>query len=335
MRRWLPLAILGAIVALVPLPLGESYLFGFVVLVGIFAIAAIGVDLVLGYAGQITLGHAGFMAIGAYTTAVLTVRGVPSLAAFIAACVLTGVIAYLVGAPLMGVLTHFHVAIATLALGVLIYSFLLVGGDLTGGFTGIQGVPRLSLGGLEVNGDLGYYVVVWVVTLVLYVVARNIGDSQVGRILRAIESDELAAQTSGISVARYKVRVFVLSAVYASIAGSLLAHYMRYVSPTQVDILTSFDLVTMTILGGKGTVLGGILGAAFLKLLPQFTEFFKDYRVLVNGLIVLTVLLFFPRGIVGGIELLATLPRRALSLLRRAGAREPGAAVAGIVEEQE
>ncbi|HLB11440.1 MAG TPA: branched-chain amino acid ABC transporter permease [Dehalococcoidia bacterium] len=334
MRRWLPLAILGVILALVPLPLGDSYLFGFVVLVGIFAIAAMGVDLVLGYAGQITLGHAGFMAIGAYTTAVLTVRGVPSLAAFLAACVVTAVIAYLVGAPLMGVLTHFHVAIATLALGVLVYSFLLVGGDLTGGFTGIQGVPRLSLGGLEVNGDFAHYVVVWAAALSLYVLARNVGDSQVGRILRAIESDEVAAQTSGISVASYKVRVFVLSAIYASIAGSLLAHYMKYISPTQVDILTSFDLVTMTILGGKGTVLGGILGAAFLKLLPQFTEFLKDYRVLVNGSIVLIVLLFFPRGIVGGLEALAALLARPMRKKEEAPLQSPSA-VAGLLEEKE
>ncbi|MDP2935177.1 MAG: branched-chain amino acid ABC transporter permease [Dehalococcoidia bacterium] len=334
MRRWLPLAVLGVILAVAPLPLADSYLLGYVVLVGIFAIAAMGVDLVLGYAGQITLGHAGFMAIGGYTTAILTVKGVPTLAAFIAACVLTAIIAYLVGAPLMGALTHFHVAIATLALGVLIYSFLLVGGDLTGGFTGIQGVPTLSLGGLQVKGDLGYYAVAWAVALILYVVARNIGDSQVGRILRAIESDELAAQTSGISVASYKVRVLVLSAVYASIAGSLLAHYMKYISPTQVDVLTSFDLVTMTILGGKGTVLGGILGAAFLKLLPQFTEFFKDYRLLVNGFIVLIVLLFFPRGIVGAVEALVGFSRRVARLIV-GRFRESPATMAGLAEEQE
>ncbi|MDP2661486.1 MAG: branched-chain amino acid ABC transporter permease [Dehalococcoidia bacterium] len=335
MRRWITLAVLVVILALAPLPLSSSYLFGYVVLVGIFAIAAMGVDLVLGYTGQITLGHAGFMAIGSYTTAILTVRGVPPVAAFVAAGVLTAAIAYLVGAPLMGVLTHFHVAIATLALGVLVYSFLLVGGDLTGGFTGIQGVPPLSLGGILVSGDLAYYGVVWVIALILFVVAKNVGDSQVGRILRAIESDELAASSSGVSVASYKVRVFVLSAVYASIAGSLLAHYMKYISPSQVDIANSFDLVTMAVLGGKGTVLGGILGAAFLKLMPQFTEFFKDYRLLVNGLIILVVLLFFPRGIVGAIEHLAALPSRLIRALRSGRRQESAGSLAGGVEEQE
>ena len=136
-------------------------------------------------------------------------------------------------------------------------------------------------------------------TLLGVLFAAGLGRSQTGRVLRAIQGDELGAQSLGVDVAWEKVKVFVISAVYASIAGSLLAHYTRSVTPSQFDIGVSLEFMTMVFLGGKGSVIGGVIGGSFLKLLPQVTEFMKDYRLLTNGIILTGVLLFAPQGIVG------------------------------------
>ncbi len=303
----------AVIVIVLPWVMQGSSLFGFMVLAGIYAIAAMGVDLVFGYGGQITLGHGAFLAIGAYSSSILTLRyGFPPLLALVVGAVVASIIAFLIGAPVLGLLTHFHLAMATLAFGVLVYNFLVVGGEFTGGFSGIAGVPRFSIGPYNFADDLSYYYLVWGFAFVLLVIGLNIGNSQAGRLLKAIQSDETAAEAAGVDVGAYKLKIFLLSAVYSSIAGGLMAHYMMYVSPTQFDITTSFDLITMSVLGGRGTIIGGVLGAAFLKLLPQFTEFFRDYRLLSNGILITAVLLLMPGGITG---LLRTLLRQVEKLV--------------------
>ncbi|MCL5959566.1 MAG: branched-chain amino acid ABC transporter permease [Chloroflexi bacterium] len=229
------------------------------------------------------------------------------------------------GYPVLGLLTHFHLAMATLAFGLLVYSFLVVGGEFTGGFSGIPGIPPFSIGPWVMQDEVVFYFWVWFLALALLVVAINIGRSQVGRVLKSIQDDEMAAKAVGISVGSYKLNIFVVSAMYSSVGGSLLAHYISHVSPSQFDMVLSMDLLVMDVLGGKGTLVGGILGAAFLKFLPQLTESFKDYRLLGNGIIVTMVLLFAPGGIVGLLRnlLFSTLTRRAVafgrgSLRRRA-----------------
>lgn len=313
------IGIIAICAGILPLFLRGSYLFGFATLVGIFGIAAMAVDLVFGYAGQITLGHGAFMATGAYSSAILTIRyGFPPLAAMIVAAIFSGVIALAMGYPILGLLTHFHLAMATLAFGLLVYSFLVVGGEFTGGFSGIPDVPPFSIGPWVMKDELVYYFWVWFLALALLVVALNIGRSQAGRLLRAIQDDEIAAKAMGISVGAYKIKVLVVSAMFSSIAGSLIAHYISHVSPSQFDMGLSMDLLVMDVLGGKGTLVGGILGAAFLKFLPQLTEFFKDYRLLGNGIIVTLVLLFAPSGVIGLIEgpVLTGLGRRIPGLVR-------------------
>ncbi len=310
----------AVIVIVLPWVMQGSSLFGFMVLAGIYAIAAMGVDLVFGYGGQITLGHGAFLAIGAYSSSILTLRyGFPPILALVVGAIVASIIAFLIGAPVLGLLTHFHLAMATLAFGVLVYNFLVVGGEFTGGFSGIAGIPRFSIGPFNFVDDMSYYYLVWGFAFVFLVVGLNIGNSQAGRLLRAIQSDETAAEAAGVDIGAYKLKVFLLSAVYSSVAGSLMAHFMMYVSPTQFDVTTSFDLITMSVLGGRGTIIGGVLGAVFLKLLPQFTEFFRDYRLLSNGILVTAVLLLTPGGITG---LLRSLLRQVEKLVTERTARD-------------
>jgi len=256
--------------------------------------------MLVGHAGQLSLGHGGFYAIGAYASSILTIRfGFMPLPALIIAAMATGLVALILGIPLLKMLTQFHLAVATLIFVMLINAILIVGGAWTGGFTGIQGQPPFSIGPIVFEGDVANYYLVWGVVFLGILFAAGLSNSQAGRVLRAIQGDETGAQSLGIDVAWEKVKVFVISAVYASVAGTLLAHYTGSVTPAQFGVGTSLEFMVMVFLGGKGSVIGGVVGGSFIKLLPQVTEFMKNYRLLVDGLILTGVLLFVPQGIVG------------------------------------
>jgi branched-chain amino acid transport system permease protein len=284
----------------IPLFVTDQYSLGFLVLAGNVSLVVTGLSLLVGYAGQLSLGHGGFYAIGAYVSTILTVRyHLDPFVALILAAAATGLVALALGIPMLKALTHFHLAVATLIFVLLVNAILMVGDEWTGGFTGIQGQPSFAIGPLVFSGVVANYYLIWGVVLLGVLFAAGFGNSQSGRILRAIQGDEMGAQSLGIDVAWEKVKIFVLSAVYASIAGSLLGYYTHSVTPSQYDVGGSLEFMTMVFLGGKGSVIGGAVGGTFLKLLPQFTEFMKDYRLLVNGVILTCVLLFAPQGIVG------------------------------------
>ena len=300
-RRYLVGGLIGvAAVGVVPIFVRDEYTLGFLVLAGIVSIVVTGLSLLVGHAGQLSLGHGGFYGLGAYLSTILTVRlHLPPLIALIAAALITALIAFGLGIPLLRALTQFHLAVATLIFVMLVNAVLIVGGEYTGGFTGIQGQPPFSIGPLVFQGDVPNYYLVWGVVLLGVIFAASLTKSQAGRVLRAIQGDEMGAQSLGIDVAWEKVKVFVISAVYASVAGSLLAHYTQSVTPAQFGVSTSLEFMTMVFLGGKGSVIGAVIGGTFIKLLPQMTEFMKDYRMLVDGVILTGVLLFVPQGVVG------------------------------------
>jgi len=303
-RRNLVGAVIGiAVVGVIPVFVRDEYTLGFLVLAGTVSLVVTGLNLLVGHAGQLSLGHGGFYAIGAYVSTILTIRfGVSPVLALIAAAVVTGLVALILGIPLLRALTQFHLAVATLIFVMLVNAILIVGDSWTGGFTGIQGQPPFSIGPIVFNGDVANYYLVWGVVVLGVLFAAGLSNSQAGRVLRAIQGDEMGAQSLGMDVAWEKVKVFVISAVYASVAGSLLAHYQHSVTPAQFGVSTSLEFMTMVFLGGKGSVIGGVVGGSFIKLLPQFTEFMKNYRLLVDGLILTVVLLFMPQGVVGVIK---------------------------------
>ncbi|RMG58941.1 MAG: branched-chain amino acid ABC transporter permease, partial [Deltaproteobacteria bacterium] len=266
------------------------------------AIIVVGLNLLMGYAGQISLGHAAFYGLAAYTTSIATTTyGFPIWGGILLALVLVVVVAYLIGVPSLKLTGH-YLAMATLGFGVIVYIFFNETVELTGGPTGFVGIPRLELFGYSFDSDLAYYYLVVSVLAAVILVSLNLINSRVGRALRAIHTSEVAAQVLGINISRYKVFVFVLSAFYAAIAGILYAHYLTFVAPSSFGFNFSVELVVMVVLGGMASVWGAVVGAFFLTILPEFLRAFEELDILIFGAILIVCMIFLPGGIAGGVR---------------------------------
>jgi branched-chain amino acid transport system permease protein len=288
-------------IILFPVTIGgqSAYWSGILVFAGIYVILAVGLDLLMGFTGQISVGHAAFFAVGAYTSAVLTVKyGFSPLLAMFVGMFLSGTLAWVIGRPVLA-LKEYYLAMATLAFNEIIITLIVGFENITGGASGLRDIPPFSIFGLVLSNHVHYYYFVWAVVLIVIASSILIIRSPFGRTLVAIHSDEVAARTFGVDCAEYKTRVFVLANVFASIAGSLFAHYMGFIAPDDFGVATSVNILVMLFLGGIGTIYGPILGAIFLKLLPEATYLVQDYELLLNGVILIIVLIFMPKGIFG------------------------------------
>ena len=296
MRRFRGLAALAVIIALLPFLFPNNYYYDVAIRIGMNATIVVGLNLLIGYAGQISLGHAGFFGLGAYASAVLTARyGWPPLAAMLSGMAAVGVIAFVVARPILRLRGH-YLAMATLGLGIIIYMVLVNESAWTGGNDGMN-VQPFSLLGLTLASERTWYWVTGAVLIGAIVLANNIVDSPVGRALRAVHGSEIAAQVAGIDTARYKVRVFVVSAVFASAVGSMMAHYIGFVTPQVSSFFHSIELVTMVVVGGMASTYGAVLGAAILTMLPQLLTKFEGYEMITFGLILMLTVIFLPRGL--------------------------------------
>ncbi len=298
---------IAVIVALLPLALHSSFYLRVVTLVFIFSLVVVGLNLLMGFAGQVSLGHAGFFGIGAYAVAVgPTWLGLPSWLALAGGAALAGLLAFIVGRPVLRLRGH-YLAVATMGLGLLVAMVFNNEAAWTGGPDGMP-VPHLSLFGWRVHGPLSWYWVAGVSLVIGAWIAVNVIASPTGRALRAIHDSEVAARVLGVDVARYKLIAFVLSAMYAAIAGSYFALFDGLVTPEAAGFLRSIEFVTMAVLGGLGSIVGSIVGAATLTVLPQLLTVFQDYEHIVLGLVMVVVMVFLPGGIVP--SLVAALRRR-------------------------
>jgi len=300
------LVALAAIMAILPALLPNDFLLGVATLVGINAIVCVGLNLLIGYAGQISLGHAGFFALGAYASTILVGEfGWPPLAALVAGAVGVALLAVMIARPIMKLKGH-YLAMGTLGMGVVISIVLDQEVELTGGPDGMP-VDAFTLFGWEPAGEMAWYWIVSGLLLVSVWLALNLINSPIGRALRAVHGSEVAAAVAGVDVARYKVRVFVVSTVFASIAGSVFAHYSGFITPSEASFLHSIELVTMVVLGGLASIFGAVVGAAILTTLPQLLAFLHDFEMLVFGAILIGTMIFMRKGLV---PTLAGLARR-------------------------
>ncbi|HET7874903.1 MAG TPA: branched-chain amino acid ABC transporter permease [Methylomirabilota bacterium] len=310
MRRW---AGLGAVLVLAGIPVvvrTPSYL-DVLIYVGIYTIVTCGLCLLTGYAGQISLGQAAFYGLGAYTSAILTVSyGVPAWLALIAGLVLTPAVAYGIGIPILKLKGH-YLAMATLAFGIIAYLAFVEFKEVTGGPSGIPGVPPFSVLGFAFDTDVKRYYLTTAAALLTLLVARNVVDSRVGRALRSIHGSEVAAETLGVDTARQKLQVFALSAAMASLAGSLYAHHLGLVSPAAFTFVASVEFVVMAAIGGLASIWGAPFGAAAVTILtevirrvmPRLLSYASgEHEVIAYGLILIVIMIFMPEGLVAGLR---------------------------------
>ncbi len=302
---WYAAFIAGCLLA--PLIL-DDYLLSQLTFVCIYSVATLGLMLLTGYTGQISLGHAAFFAIGAYTSAILTLRGVPYPAALPAAGVLAGLVGIVVGLPALRLSGH-NLAIATMGFAFIVEEILVRWESLTNGNMGLIVDPP-SLGSFYLETETRYYYLSMVVLILSMLAARNILRSPTGRAMIAIRDSEVAAQAMGISLARYKTLAFAVSAFFTGLAGSLFGHKLTFVNPESFTIIVSIELLAMIIIGGLGSLHGAIYGAAFVIFLPQLIIMTKDHlpkyiadqtglEPALYGLIIILFILFEPMGLYG------------------------------------
>ncbi len=302
MRRGLLNYLLVAVcILLAPLFFSGSYLLNVLVFAGINTMLAVALNLLVGYAGQISLGHAAFFGLGAYLSGVLTTTyGWDPWLTMPVAALSVGILAFIVGFPILKLKGH-YLAMATLGLGIIVYIVFNEWVDVTGGPSGLSGIPNLHLGTLVFDGDRRNYYLVWSCALCCMLLSCNLANSRLGRAFRAIHDAEVAARVLGVNARLLKVQVFALSAAVCALAGSLYAHVMTFIEPATFGFNTSVELLTMVVIGGLGSTYGPFLGALLLTLLPEFLRVMRDYDIVFYGGMLMVMTIFLPGGLVRGI----------------------------------
>ncbi len=276
---------------------GDRYLIQVGATVGIYVIAALGLNFLVGMAGQFSFGHTAFLAIGAYSTAILTVRhGVGPVEAILTGMVLAFVVSFLIGYPTLR-LRGLYLGMATVAMSIASTGLATSWSELTGGFSGIAGIPALRVGGLILKGSGNLYWVSWLLAGCWLIVFTRLMNSRFGLALRTTALDQEMAQSLGINTHIYKVAAFCIASVNAAMAGSLLAHLLTFVSPETVSFGVVVQMFMMLFIGGLGNNPGVILGAIVVIGLPQLLAFAKDYFDTIYGILMVVILITRPRGL--------------------------------------
>ena len=310
----MPKRLIGCLVVLVLLAVLPAVLDDYTVRVLngaiIGAIAVLGLNFAFGYSGLMSMSQASFMGVSAYVLAILTTRfGLNVWLAVLVALIVTEIFVITAGRILLKLRGH-YLALGTLGLNVSLTIIMLNWVEVTGGSNGIGSIPPLTVGTFAIAGDRAFYWLGIVVLMALAGLAVRIKESHTGRTMIAVCDDEISTSMTGMSVPRVKLTAFALSGLYAAIAGCLFATHMQFVSPDDFSFDKSIVFLSMLVVGGSGSIVGSILGATALTLLPELLRFVGHAYLLVFGVLVLLVLTFFPGGLVGLLSL-PRWPRRA------------------------
>lgn len=287
---------LALLVFLFPLLVSDNYVLTVGIFTGINALVAIGLTILMGYAGQISLGQAGFYGIGAYVSAILSLNmGIPVILSIALAVLIASLGAVILAIPSLRLKGH-YLAVATLGFGEIIHIILHEWGP--GGPSGFGDIPKFNIFGYTFETVPEYFYLVWGALLLIMVFSINLINSMTGKALRAIHASETASLTVGLNLTTLKIKVFILSAVYASLAGALYAHFVTFLSPSTFSLFYSVLVLMMVVIGGISNIWGGIVGAIIITLLPETLRGFKEFDILIYGFILTIALLFMRKGIV-------------------------------------
>lgn len=298
-KRWITVLIgAGILFFLAPMVLSRYMIF-ILNLFAVYALVSIGLNLVMGYTGQISAGQAGFLAIGAYFTAIVGAKlgWISPLLILPLAGLFTGTIGFLLGIPILR-LKGFYIAMATLAFGVVVSEIILQWSSLTHGDDGFH-VPRAVLLGFVFDSDKKLFYLVQPITIGMILLAINIVRTRVGRAFLAIRQSEIASQTMGIHLAKYKTSAFAVSAFFTGVAGGLFSYVITHISPDSFNLGVSIDFIAMIVIGGMGSILGSIIGAVILTGIQQLLSGLPEVQLLIFGIALIVFMIFMPQGISG------------------------------------
>ena len=279
---------------------GENYYFLHIsIMVGIFIILAQGLNILFGYAGQISIGHAAFYAIGAYASALLAARlSFPFWASSLLSLLFTGLVGFLLGLTCLR-LRGEYLAITTVAFGEIVQVILTQWEEVSGGPEGFLNIPKAHIGSFLFDTPVRFYYLTLFITLLSLVLARNLTSFKIGRSFRSVRDDPLAANILGVDTTRVKLIAFVLSAAYSGLAGSLYAHYSRALLPDYFSLSLSVLIFMMVMLGGMGSLYGPVIGAILLTVSFELLRVLQVYQMVIYGVLVLVITIFAPEGLVG------------------------------------
>ncbi|WP_206811668.1 branched-chain amino acid ABC transporter permease [Paradesulfitobacterium ferrireducens] len=299
MKKNLLLALLVLFSIGFPLFMSNDYLTHILIMAGINVILVLSLNIISGFAGQISLGHAAFFGIGAYASALLSMQGLPVWIAGIIAAVISALAGLLVGYPVLRLRGHFF-AIATLGFGEIVHLIINNWVKVTRGPMGLSGIPRPeSIPGLDFSQKIDYYFLILLLVILVIYLSNRMHKSKMGRALSAIRADEITARTMGVHVAYYKVTAFAWSAAVAAIAGAAYAHYVLFLSPETFKGAASINILLMLLIGGIGSVLGSVLGGLFITVLSEYLRAFAQYQMIIYGVLIVFVVIFAPKGLSG------------------------------------
>lgn len=302
---WLGLLIFSVVIIVFPHIMSQSFYITKATFAGIYTIVAVSLGLLMGFAGQISLGHAAFYGVGAYTTAVLsTTYDFNPWLALLFSMVIPGVIAYMIGFT-MSRLNGYYLAMATLAFGIIVHVILVEWKSVTNGASGLYGIPKVNLFGYSLTQGLSYYYFVWAFAFIIIVISLNIINSRIGRALRSIHGSEIAASSMGVDAGKYKMQVFIVGAMFSGLAGWLMAHMSYSISPTSFTLEASIVFLAMVVLGGSTSIWGAVVGSLLItligiivKILGEHISFItSDFEHVLYGLILMVVVIFLPKGL--------------------------------------
>ncbi len=291
--------IFAAVILLLPVVVRDPYILRILIMVGIYIILVSSLNIVNGFTGLYCIGFAGFYGIGAYTSAILSIRlGVP----FWIALPIAGIFAGFLGS-MLGLITtrlgKIFLAVATIGFGEIVRILILNWSFLTRGPLGIPNIPLPEIFGIAFTNYIYFYYLILIIASLVVFIIRRIYISKIGRAFVAIREDEVAAAAMGMNVYGYKILSFTIACFFAGIAGSIYAHFSRYISADQFAIAESFNIMTMLVVGGQGSIIGPIAGSFLLVLVPELFRFLEQFRMLLYGIILILVVILKPEGIAG------------------------------------